>query len=136
MRRMNDRAKTNEEIPEMDERGGLYTPNHIPVETRWIHLIISGGLILYAAIGLLVDDIYLPGKRRGGLHFHGISAWVMAFAFAMACCNLLSVIVDHYDRRNNETNYRLFAKVTSLLGILLFIAAAVVGLWTGTAGKH
>jgi hypothetical protein len=122
--------------PPSPEEPYPYTPNHIPVETRWIHVLMSAGLIIYGGVGLWLDDIYLPGKRRGGLHFHGLSAQILFAAFLSACCNLLSVVVDHYDRRNNETNYRLFAQATSILGLGLLVAALVVGLSTGTAGRR
>jgi hypothetical protein len=126
----------DDERPPSPEEPVPYTPNHIPVETRWAHVLVSGGLIIYGLIGLWLDDLYMPGKRGRGLHFHGLAAQILFAAFVSGCCNLLSVVVDHYDRRNNETNYRLFAQVTSILGLGLLVAALVVGLWTGTAGRR
>jgi hypothetical protein len=45
-----------------------------------------------------------------------------------ATLNLLSVVADHYDERNNETNYRFFAKVTGSLGWILVVVAIVLTL--------
>jgi hypothetical protein len=40
----------------------------------------------------------------------------MYAAMLCACAVLLSVVVDHYDRSNNETNYRRFAQIGKVLG--------------------
>jgi hypothetical protein len=83
-------------------------------------------LLIYGGIGLWIDDIYIPGKRNGGAHLHGPAAWAMAAAFAMGALNLLSVVADHFDRRNNETNYRLFGKLTAWVAFGLFGLALVL----------
>ena len=98
-----------------------YTPNHIPAAERTINIILSAILLLYGTIGIISDDLYIPGKRRPGMHFHGEPAWVMYGAFLCVAANMLSVVVDHYDKRNNETNYKLFARVTQIAGWVLFI---------------
>jgi NADPH-dependent 2,4-dienoyl-CoA reductase/sulfur reductase-like enzyme len=102
------------------------TPNHIPESERWWNGFLSLLLLGYGAYGLSVDDIYIPGKRGNGTHFHGIAACIVFSAMVTAAANLISVIVDHYDRRNNETNYRLFSRVTQGIGIALFFAAMFV----------
>jgi hypothetical protein len=105
-----------------------YTPNHIPEGERAKCLLFSVGLIIYGTFGVYIDDLYVPGKRSKGLHFHGVPCWVMYFAFLFAALNLLSVVVDHYDKRNNETNYKKFAKVTRRIGWLLFFVALLLDL--------
>ncbi len=37
-----------------------------------------------------------------------------------------SVVVDHYDERDNELNYKLFARWTFILGWVLLVLAFVV----------
>jgi hypothetical protein len=37
-------------------------------------------------------------------------------AFICACLVMLSVVVDHYDKRNNEINYKKFADTFRYLG--------------------
>jgi hypothetical protein len=44
----------------------------------------------------------------------------MYAAMVCACAVLLSVVADHYDRRNNEINYRRFARIGKISGWLLF----------------
>jgi hypothetical protein len=103
-----------------------YTPNHIPYKGRVLSIIFSTLLLGYGIVAFVIDDLYLPGRRSGGMHLHGNSLYIMLAAFACAAANLVSVVVDHYDRRNNETNYRRFARVTRILGWLLFGLAIIL----------
>ncbi|MDD5329342.1 MAG: hypothetical protein PHX38_05005 [Sulfuricella sp.] len=94
----------------------FYTPNHIPADERAQRTVFSILLFAYGTYGVWVNDLYIPGKRSRGIHLHDVPAWIMYGAIVCACLVMLSVVVDHYDRRNNETNYRLFAAVFSHLG--------------------
>jgi hypothetical protein len=78
------------------------------------------------ALGLLHGELLLPGKRTSspnGVALQGLPAWLMYGAMACAVCVLLSTVVDHYDRRNNERACRRFASVGKVLGCSLFILA-------------
>lgn len=103
----------------------LYTPNHIPVVERIANICFSLLLLAYGGYGLWVNDLYIPGKRRG-LHLHDVPAWVMYGAFICACLVMLSVVADHYDRRNNEIAYRRWADCFRYLGWGFFIASLVL----------
>lgn len=105
-----------------------YTSNHVPGKTRVAYLIMSSLLFGYGTYGIVTDDIFIPGRRSDGAHYHGAPAWLVYGAIIAASLNLLSVIVDHYDKRNNETNYRIFAKVMFWLGWALYFAAFVLDL--------
>jgi hypothetical protein len=105
-----------------------YTPNHISTKERTQCILFSVGLLIYGTIGVVRDDLYIPGKRSRGMHFHGIPCWIMYFAFLFAAANLISVVVDHYDSRNNETNYKKFANLTRRIGWVLFITAIIADL--------
>lgn len=88
--------------------------------------VLSAILLAYGMYGLSVDDLYLPGKRGPGIHLHGFPAWVMFAAMFCACANMISVVIDHYDVRNNETNYRSFARATQIVGWILFVLSLVL----------
>lgn len=103
-----------------------YGPNEIPLGTRVQNILISLTLMTYGAFGLWINDLYIPGKRSKGIHLHGIAAWVMYGAFLGACLALLSVAVDHYDRRNNELQYKHFSDVCRYMGWSLFILSVVI----------
>jgi hypothetical protein len=45
-----------------------------------------------------------------------------------ACLVMLSVVVDHYDERNNETNYKLFADIFKYLGWAFFILSLIMAI--------
>ena len=77
----------------------------------------------------LLDDIYIPGKRGKGIHFHGAACTLIYGAFIFGAANFISVIVDHYDKRNNETNYQKFAKVTRIIGLILLFSGMIFGLF-------
>lgn len=103
-----------------------YSPNHIPAGERWFYGVVAAIAIAYGSYGIWVDDIYIPGKSSGGIHFHGLAAWLVYLGMLCLAANFLSVIVDHLDRRNNERNYRLFARVTCWAGWISYIAALLL----------
>ena len=106
----------------------MYTPNKIPLQIRVWNVLLSMVLLGYGGIGIYIDDIYVPGKRAPGTHFHGEPAWLLFAALLSASLNMLSVVADHYDIRDNEINYRRFAKITQVLGWFFFILALVLDL--------
>ncbi len=93
-----------------------YSPNHIPAKERVTNILFSIFLLAYGSYGLWINDLYTPGKGGKGVHLHDVPAWVMYGAFICACLVMLSVVVDHYDKRNNETNYKKFADIFRVLG--------------------
>lgn len=99
----------------------FYTPNHIPIEQRRQNICFSIALFAYGTYGIWVNDLYLPGKRSRGIHLHDVPAWVMYGAIICACLVMLSVVVDHYDHRNNERSYTFFAGLFTYLGWGFFI---------------
>jgi len=106
-------AQTEKHVP-------AHTPNHISAGWRCFYAIASPAVIAYGAYGIWIDDLFIPGKRSTGVHLQGLAAWLVFAAILCMAANMVSVIVDHYDKRNNETRYRLFASVTSWAGWILF----------------
>jgi len=100
-----------------------YIPNEIPREERRNNILFSTLLFAYGSYGVWVNDLYIPGKRSRGVHLHDVPAWIMYAAMICACVVMLSVVVDHYDRRNNERHYRAFAEVGKFVGWGLFGAS-------------
>ena len=100
-----------------------HIPNRIPREERRMNLLFSALLFAYGSYGVWINDLYIPGKRSRGIHLHDVPAWIMYAAMICACLVMLSVVVDHYDRRNNERHYRTFAEVGKFVGWGLFGAS-------------
>ena len=107
-----------------------HTPNQIPFGQRVLNSLLAIGLLTYGIVGLVLDDIYVPGKRNRGIHLHGGPAITMFAAMVCAVLVLLAVVVDHYDRRDNERHYKLFATIFQIAGWGCFAVALVWGLAT------
>ena len=116
--------------------GQLHTPNHIPSKERVGNVLLSLILFAYCTYGALHDDIYIPGKRSNGVHMHGVPMWVIYGAMLSAVANMLSVVIDHYDVRANELNYKRFARVTQILGWVLFTSAFILDLFVFRTGTR
>jgi len=108
---------------EMQQEGQLDPPprqghvaNSIPANERLMNLLLSAALLTYGWLALRINDVFVPGKRGRGLHFHDAAAKFMVLAMVCACVVMLSVVFDHYDRRDNERQYRRFANTFCLLG--------------------
>jgi len=80
----------------------------------------------WGSFGIWVDDLIVPLRRGNSLHLRGTAAMIMFAAMVAAALSFLSVVIDHYDLRNNELGYRRFAFATQALGWLLFVVAMVV----------
>ena len=101
----------------------IHIPNFIPRKERITNTVLSIFLFTYGSYGVWVNDLYVPGRRSRGSHLHDVPAWIMYGAIVCACLVLLSVVLDHYDRRNNERHYRTFATVGKYLGCGFFFAS-------------
>lgn len=114
-----------------------HTPNRVPGSERFINVLYALAILALAALGLFKGELLMPGKRTSGptgVALQGTSAWLMYAAMACAVCVLLSTVVDHYDKRDNESRYRQFAKVGKVAGWILFALSmalyALEGLWS------
>lgn len=109
----------------VEKKNGEYTPNHMPANKRMRYIAFLIFLAIYGAYGVLVNDLYIPRKRSKGFHLHDVPALIMYATFICACLAMLSVVADHYDKRNNETNYKMFANVFKCLGWDFFGLSAI-----------
>ena len=100
-----------------------HTPNQIPIAERFLNVVYAVVIIALGAICLFTGELLLPGKRTSGpngVGLQGFPAWTMYAAMICACVVLLSVVADHYDRRDNEMSYRRLAQIGKILGWSLF----------------
>lgn len=107
---------------------GTYVPNRVALKTRIANCLLSLGIVAYGYWGIRRDDLIVPISKRMATHFHDVSAWVMSAAMLCASAHLAAVVVDHYDRRNNEHLYRRFGELSRKIGWVLFGIAFIVGL--------
>ena len=106
-------------------RAMAYTPNEIPLKVRLFNTLAAVFLLVYGGVGVYKNYIYIPSKRNNA-HLHDEPALLMFAAMVCGSLVLLSVVVDHYDKRNNERSYQLFARALKWLGWLLFFASLLV----------
>jgi hypothetical protein len=104
-----------------------FSPNHIPAKERVTNTLFAVFLLAYGGYGIWVNDLFIPaGKHGNGIHLHNLSAWVMYGAFICASLVMLSVVVDHYDKRDNEINYKRFADTFRVIGWNFFILSLII----------
>ena len=103
--------------------GQGYVANRIPAQERWKNLALSVALLVYGAVALQANDVVLLGRHGATLHLHDDAARFAVASFVCACAIMLSVVVDHYDRRDNERYYRRFGQVFCVLAYCCMGAA-------------
>lgn len=109
--------------------GTYYVPNAFPLRERVISTLVAAFLLAYGALGLYINDLFVPGKHTDGLHLHGLAAWLMYGAMLSAASVLISVVVDHYDRRKNENSYVKYRKTAKFIGWAFFAASLGFHIW-------
>lgn len=115
-------------------KGQTYKPNEIPLTDRVSHSLLAAGLLVVGVWGLLDDDI--PIRVRGApfeFHMHGLSAWLLFISLLAFCALSASTVMDHYDRRDNERHYQIFARRAGYVGWIFLWLAFVWYLVSGGA---
>ncbi|MBL8992875.1 MAG: hypothetical protein JNM63_06010 [Spirochaetia bacterium] len=90
-----------------------YQPNRMPLGRRIVYFLFSLFAIGWAVHGLAGNDLLCSFQGRNPLHankltdyhFHGPAAWLMAASIICVAISFLTEVVDHYDKRNNESVY-------------------------------
>lgn len=114
-------------------QANAYIPNAFSSAKLLFNYLAALALFAYGTYGIYINDLWLPLGPYGvgwRSHFSDGSALLLYAALICGCLILLSVVVDHYDKRNNEQRYEDFATLLSWLGALLFVAASFLhGRW-------
>ena len=103
-------------------RAATFIPNNIPKKEIVKRILTSALLLLYGGYGVATDSLHMPA-RGDTVELYGISAWLMYMSFMFASLNLLTVVLDHYDRRDNESIYRAFEKFFKIMACIFFLIA-------------
>jgi len=105
-------------------------PNTVPAVQRVLNLFLALVLVSYGLFGIVQGQMKIsPPRSRIGLVFYDRPLWLLAASMFVGALVLVSVVVDHYDRRNNEHHYRLFKRLTVALGLCLLASALVSGFY-------
>lgn len=114
------KPETDESPHQLEYRPNAYTKGDLlfSVATALV-------LVLWGGWGVWVDDLEMPA-RRNVLHLHGLSAWLMYAAWLLAASSFVAIVVDHFDKRNNEKRYKRIGQSAAFSAWLLFFAALTV----------
>ena len=104
---------------------GTYIPNKVSSSQRIAYAVWAFALVAYGTIGIALDDIFIPGRRGNGVHFHGSSAWLMYGAIVLGSTIFIAEVIDHYDTRNNERWYRIYRRIAKAASVALIVCAAM-----------
>ena len=81
----------------------------------------------YAIYGYQNGELYLPGKgSSGGTAFIGVTLNLIVSAMIFGALSLFVVVLDHYDKRNNEHKYKFVNRLFMGIGILLIVIAFIM----------
>lgn len=108
-----------------------HKPNVVPATERYANILMGVVLVAYGVLGLVSHRMDLSGRRTRIAVLEGGPAWLMGAAFLVGAAVLFSVVVDHYDTRDNERFYRAFRWAASRLGWCLVGSALVAHLYLG-----
>jgi hypothetical protein len=118
-------AKSKTEKPD-------WKPNSVSLTDRLFSVVLALSLLAYGASGLVQNKFLVtPPKSRIGLVLSDRPAWLLAASLFVGAAVACSVVIDHYDKRNNESWYRLFRRVAISVGFCLLLAALVSGFYVG-----
>ena len=93
-------------------------------------------LLAWGGWGLYRNGLVFSVRRNVIAEFHDGPAWLMVGAFVCGALVLLSVVVDHYDRRDNELIYRTFRWIVVRMGWCLFAASLASHLYLFFSGAR
>ena len=108
-----------------------YVPNHISVLERTVYIVLSLLLVGYSLHGLITDDLFIPSRQGPGQYVYGPPVFAFVIAAIFGAAALVSVVVDHYDKRNNEREYKKFASFAEAAGYAILFAGIIWSLTTG-----
>lgn len=110
-----------------------YKPNVVPRSERIFNSLLGTALLLYGLAGLITGRVDLNGSRMRIAILEGRPALLMASAFIVGAVVLLTVVIDHYDNRNNERHYRSFRWAATRLAWCLAASALISHFYLGFA---
>lgn len=108
-----------------------YKPNALPRGERVWNLCMSVLLLAYGSAGIYTARMNIRSRGRVLVALQEGPAWLMGAAAICGALVLLSLVLDHYDRRNNEHHYQAFKWIAVRIGWALFVAALIAHLIWG-----
>lgn len=103
-----------------------HKPNHIPKNERIFSFLWGSGLLIWLTYGLIAGEFIIPGRRgREGTVFTEVGMYFIAVAMFIGSVNMFLVIADHYDKRDNELNYKYASRTLICVCLVLTMVGIV-----------
>ena len=81
----------------------------------------------YASYGYQHGELYFPGRGfSDGVTFTGVTLNLMITAIVLGALSLFIIVVDHYDKRDNEHKYKFINRLFTGVGVLLIVIAFII----------
>lgn len=116
-------VETSAEENQLPDPSKWAGPNRVDSKVRVGNIVASCALLGYGIHALIADDFFLPAKQSGGTHFTGLAAWLIFGSVCSIAIKLISEVIDHYDRRNNELRYADISAACNWFAWTFFVAA-------------
>lgn len=118
---------SNEPLREVDSNG-VYIPNSLTKREIMENIIFSVLLISYGIYGFYSGELLIPLGKHESTYVYGEGILTANIAFLCGCFYMLSYVVDHYDKRDNEIYYHEFRVWMKYLGIFLLVVSCTLSL--------
>lgn len=105
-----------------------YAPNKYSFAELCFCVLTGVGLLIYGTHGFMVGKLFLPGSFGRAMQLEGfLPTLLFLFASISWALGLLSVVVDHFDERDNEAAYERFGSTLHRVAIAFLVASVLFG---------
>ncbi len=104
---------------------GSFEPNSVPLLGRIICVIWIISAIFFCLAELAIGYTFTPG----GYLLSGFATILFVIGTYLLTLPALLMLIDHYDKRDNEADYRYFKKACLLTGLFFISIAPLSEFW-------
>jgi hypothetical protein len=119
-------------IPKYDSEGN-YVPNTIVLKKRIVNFCVALAIMAYGGYGLYIDQLWVPLSKYASIRLIGIAAIFMFIAIICASIEMITEVLDHYDKRDNEHTYYKIANLFKYASYMSFAIAIFTGFSMGAS---
>jgi hypothetical protein len=105
---------------------GVYVPNKYPKSGLISLALLSAILLFQVVFGFIYDEVVMTTRYLTYIRFHGATAWVMCGSLFFFAVSMITLVVDHFDKRPNEDMYRRISLHSQDIAWVLIAIAMIV----------